>query len=206
MSATGLDVFDKTLQTTNIWLDELMQEIGPDRKTAWRVLAVVLHRLRNRLPIGLAANFGAQLPMLVRGLYYDQFEPAKQPSECDTMEQFRAEVAEWLQDNRPIDPDIAVKSVFKLLTRHISRGEIANVVHALPEDLRQAWPEEARQSAQEQNSEPQQEGKSRDSGQQSQGGRSAMFDTDREREKIEPASPHAAQTMTGGTDGSGPAR
>ena len=24
MSATGLDVFDKTLPTTNIWLDEIM--------------------------------------------------------------------------------------------------------------------------------------------------------------------------------------
>ncbi len=29
MSATGLDVFDKTLQTTHIWLDELMAKIRP---------------------------------------------------------------------------------------------------------------------------------------------------------------------------------
>ena len=32
MSATGLDVFDKTLQTTNIWLDEVMSVLGPDRQ------------------------------------------------------------------------------------------------------------------------------------------------------------------------------
>ncbi|TIR27974.1 MAG: DUF2267 domain-containing protein, partial [Mesorhizobium sp.] len=37
MSATGLDVFDKTLQTTNIWLDEIMAEMGPDRQIAWHV-------------------------------------------------------------------------------------------------------------------------------------------------------------------------
>ena len=34
MSATGLDVFDKTLQTTNIWLKEIMQTVGPDRHRA----------------------------------------------------------------------------------------------------------------------------------------------------------------------------
>lgn len=147
MSATGLDVFDKTLQTTHIWLDEIMADIGPDRKTAWRVLAVVLHRLRNRLPLGLAVNLGAQLPILVRGLYYDQFQPAGQPSDCDTMEQFCAEVGEWLQDNRPVDPETAVKSVFAVLARHVSKGEIDNVVQALPESIRQAWPQEARQGA-----------------------------------------------------------
>lgn len=140
MSATGLDVFDKTLQTTNIWLDEIMADIGPDRKTAWRVLGVVLHRLRNRLPLGLAANLGAQLPILVRGLYYDQFQPAGQPSDCDTMEQFCGEVGEWLRDNRPVDPETAVRSVFAVLDRHVSRGEIDNVIQALPENIRKAWP------------------------------------------------------------------
>jgi hypothetical protein len=29
MSTTGLEVFDKTLQITNIWLDEIMMKIGP---------------------------------------------------------------------------------------------------------------------------------------------------------------------------------
>jgi len=36
MSATGLDIFDKTLQTTHIWLDELMRDetVSPDRQVA----------------------------------------------------------------------------------------------------------------------------------------------------------------------------
>ena len=75
MSTTGLDVFDKTLQTTNIWLDEIMDVVGPDRGVAWHVLGAVLRTLRDRLPLGLAAHLGAQLPLLVRGTYYDQFQP-----------------------------------------------------------------------------------------------------------------------------------
>lgn len=139
MSPTGLDVFDKTLQTTHIWLDEITAEVGPDRQIAWKVLSTVLHKLRDRLPIGLAANLGAQLPLLVRGVYYDQFEPAKLPSDCDSHEAFAAEVAEWLSDVRPINPDKAVRAVFSVLSRHIAAGEVAKVQNALPKSLRESW-------------------------------------------------------------------
>jgi uncharacterized protein (DUF2267 family) len=73
MSATGLDVFDKTLQTTHIWLDELMAEIGSDRQAAWHVLGAVLRAVRDRIPLELAVHLGSQLPLLVRGLDYDQW-------------------------------------------------------------------------------------------------------------------------------------
>ena len=139
MSATGLDVFDKTLQTTNIWLDEIMERLGPDRQLAWKVLSVVLHKLRDRLPVELSAHLGAQLPLLVRGAYYDQYAPHRQPSDCDTPEAFRAEVAEWLSDVRPVDPDEAIRAVFTLLERHVSEGQIAKVRNALPKGLRMLW-------------------------------------------------------------------
>ena len=139
MSANGLEVFDKTLETTHIWLKEIMADIGPDRQVAWKVLSVVLHKLRDRLPLGLAAHLGSQLPILVRGVYYDQFEPGKLPTECNSREEFVAEVAEWLTDTRPVDPDLAVRSVFKVLSNHVSEGQIAKVREALPRSLRQSW-------------------------------------------------------------------
>jgi hypothetical protein len=99
MSATGLDVFDKTFQATNIWLDEIVATLGPDRQLAWKVLSVVLHKLRDRMPVELSAHLGAELPLLVRGVYYDQFEPAKQPTDLDVGE-FTHEVSEWLSECR----------------------------------------------------------------------------------------------------------
>ena len=148
MSANGLEVFDKTLETTHIWLKEIMADLGPDRQVAWKVLSVVLHKLRDRLPIGLAAHLGSQLPILVRGVYYDQFEPGKLPTTCNSREEFVAEVAEWLTDTRPVDPDLAVRSVFGVLSRHVSEGQIAKVREALPRSLRQSWIDaEAREPA-----------------------------------------------------------
>jgi uncharacterized protein (DUF2267 family) len=139
MSANGLDVFDKTLETTHIWLNEICNDLGPDKQVAWKVLSTVLHKLRDRLPIGLSAHLGAQLPLLVRGVYYDQFEPSKVPTECNSREEFVAEVAEWLNDTRPVDPDLAVRSVFGVLSRHISEGQVNKVREALPRSLRQSW-------------------------------------------------------------------
>jgi uncharacterized protein (DUF2267 family) len=71
MSATGLEVFDRTLQTTNTWLGEIMETLGPDRQIAWHALGAVLRTVRDRIPLGLglAPHLGAQLPLLVRGAY-----------------------------------------------------------------------------------------------------------------------------------------
>src|SRR6266849_5468487 len=91
MSATGLDVFDKTLQATHTWLDQISTQIGPDRQLAWRVLGAVLRALRDRLPIGLAAHLGAQLPLLVRGLYYDQWRPSEEPRQMRSRDEFLAQ-------------------------------------------------------------------------------------------------------------------
>lgn len=139
MSATGLDVFDRTLQTTNIWLGEIMREVGPDRQVAWKVLSTVLHKLRDRLPVELAAHLGSQLPLLVRGVYYDQYQPSKQPTGPRTLEGFVDEVAEWLADIRPVDPKLAVHAVFGVLSRHIPEGQITKVRATLPQGLRSYW-------------------------------------------------------------------
>lgn len=139
MSATGLDVFDRTLQTTNIWLDEIMQVVGPDRKLAWKVLSVVLHKLRDRLPVATAAHLGAQLPLLVRGVYYDQFEPEKQPTDWRTFDEFVGHVAEWLSDARPVDPKDATRAVFATLSRHIDSGQVMKVMDVLPTSIRTAF-------------------------------------------------------------------
>ncbi|CAN7642844.1 DUF2267 domain-containing protein [Pararhizobium sp. LjRoot255] len=138
MGTGNLNVFEKTLQTTNIWLDEITAALGPDRRVAWKVLSVVLHKLRDRLPAELSAHLSAELPLLVRGVYYDQFEPDKLPMRWDH-DEFVSEVSKWLSDTRPVDPDLAIQAVFQVLSRHLPRGQIDKVQNALPEALRSVW-------------------------------------------------------------------
>jgi len=140
MSTTGLDVFDKTLQTTNIWLDEVMQAVGPDRKVAWHVLGAVLRTLRDRLPPGLAAHLGAQLPLLVRGAYYDEFQPGHEPERLHTEDEFLARVAEDFGGIRPVNVRLATGRVLGVLERHVAPGLAEKVKGALPAHIRALWP------------------------------------------------------------------
>ena len=139
MSATGLDVFDKTLQTTNIWLDEVMADIGPDRQNAWHVLGAVLRTLRDRVPAPLAAHLGAQLPLIVRGAYYDGYRPLTEPLALRDCEAFLAHVGEGLQGIRPVNVRDATCAVFNVLSAHLPRGQCAKVRDALPDDVKALW-------------------------------------------------------------------
>jgi uncharacterized protein (DUF2267 family) len=140
MAATGLDVWDKTLQTTNIWLDEIIEEIGPDRQVAWHVLSAVLRTLRDRVPLGLGAHLSAQLPLIMRGVYYDQWQPAAQPERTRDLDEFLARVAEKIHGIRPVDVRDATRAVFRVLSRHLDRGEAAKILNALPRPVRELWP------------------------------------------------------------------
>jgi uncharacterized protein (DUF2267 family) len=137
MSATGLEVFDKSIQTTNIWLDEIMEDIGPDRQLAWHLLGAVLRTMRDRLPPDLAAHLGAQLPLVVRGTYYDQYQPSASPERTRTLDAFLAKIADELKVNRPVNTRDALQVVCSVLAKHVDAGQIAKVWEALPQDIRQ---------------------------------------------------------------------
>jgi uncharacterized protein (DUF2267 family) len=141
MSASGLDVFDKTLQTTHIWLDQIMKEIGPDRHVAWHVLGAVLRTLRDRIPLGLAAHLGAQLPILIRGAYYDQWSPSDKPLELRNSDEFLQHVGRFLHDTRPVNVAHAVRAVFATISAHVPEGQVRKIRDSLPKDVRTMWPE-----------------------------------------------------------------
>lgn len=112
MSASGVAVFDKTLQTTNIWLDDLMADQGPDRQLAWHVLGAVLHTLRDRLPIDLAAHLSAQLPPRARRLLRSirSFQTTRP---LPFLDEFLEQVNDELSSTHPVDAKEAVRSVFR---------------------------------------------------------------------------------------------
>jgi uncharacterized protein (DUF2267 family) len=140
MSATGLDVFDTTLQKTHRWLNELMQIMEWDDKDhAYLALRATLHALRDRLTVDEVAHLAAQLPMLIRGFFYEGWDPAAKARRVRYKSEFLAEVARPFHAQVPIDPEPIVRGVFTLLSRRISEGEIADIRHVLPRELRELW-------------------------------------------------------------------
>jgi len=105
------------------------------------VLGAVLRSIRDELLIGQSAHLAAQLPLLVRGAYFDQYRPAAQPVAERSQEDFIARIRQELAGCRPVRPDLAATVVMRTLNRHITEGQIKKVRDALPKGIRALWPE-----------------------------------------------------------------
>lgn len=137
MSATGLEAFDRTLQTTHLWLNDISAMLGVNRTRAWVTLGVVLRALRDRLPPVLAANLAAELPLLVRGAYYANYRPELQPTDWRTADEFLDEVDFHLVG--PSSALDAVDAVFDVLSTRLPEGICTKARQALPPDIRRLW-------------------------------------------------------------------
>jgi uncharacterized protein (DUF2267 family) len=133
-------VFDRTLQETNIWLDEVMEDIGPDRQRAYHVLRAVPHTLRDRLTVEEAPHLSAQLPISVRGIHFEGGRPTTAPGHERTRADFLEKVAERMRGARPANPEDGARAVLSVLSRHVSEGEIAQVKSMLPRGVAALWP------------------------------------------------------------------
>jgi len=135
------DVFDETIQKSRIWLKELMLELEWKREPqkAYLALRTVLHALRDRLTAEEAIQLGAQLPVLIRGSYYEGWKLKRKPVK-ERHEEFLEHVKKPFKDDVTIDPERVTRAVFRVLDRRTSAGEINDVKHMLPKSLRKLWP------------------------------------------------------------------
>jgi uncharacterized protein (DUF2267 family) len=139
MSIRSVDAIERSVHKTNAWLKELVDELrNGDREDAWRVLRGYLQLLRDELTIDEAAQLAAQLPMVVRGAYYDGFDPSRQPAKLRRREDFLQRLAERAQLSGAGEAAHAAECVTRVLRRRITAGELEDVLSQLPSELREA--------------------------------------------------------------------
>jgi len=129
------------VQSLQEWLKELKNtgELA-DESAAYSVLRAVLHQLRDRLTLEEAVDLGAQMPLIVRGLYFEGWSPHKVPRKIRSKQVFLDELSkDILPYTYPVE--WAVTTVFGLLARHCDPGEIADVKGQLPDDIKELWPD-----------------------------------------------------------------
>jgi uncharacterized protein (DUF2267 family) len=131
------------VQQTQEWLKELRDNGDlADESAALSVLRAVLHQLRDRLTPNEAVDLAAQLPLVVRGVYFEGWRPGRTPEKVRTKDEFVEGVKAKLRPHSiPAEP--AVRDVLALLTHHCDPGEIGDVIAQLPAELKELWPETA---------------------------------------------------------------
>ena len=136
MSFTGVGSLDRSIDKCNAWLAGVEEGFGThDRRLAYRVTRAWLHSLRDRLTVEVAAHFAAQLPELLRGVFYDGWNPSRVPVKYGRSEY----VKRFAREARIHDSDVPKASavVTAMVRRHVSAGAVDEAFALLPAGLRE---------------------------------------------------------------------
>jgi uncharacterized protein (DUF2267 family) len=139
-----LAILDRSVQKTNVWLRDVNYELQWFTfQRGYLALRAVLHALRDRLSLAEVAQLGAQLPIFVRGIYYEGWSPSRTPIKSRGKQLFLRQVrADFAHTRNPdVDAEEITRAIFRVLNKHISKGEIDQIRAVLPRELREFWPE-----------------------------------------------------------------
>lgn len=137
MAEHAVQPLEQSLYHTYQWIDEVCAGLGThDEERGYQALRASLHAIRDRLLPSEAAQMAAQLPTVLRGVYYEGWDPDDRPFEMRSGEAFVALIARDLPPGNAIDPQDALRASVEVLRRRISSGEVADVLNMLPGDVR----------------------------------------------------------------------
>jgi uncharacterized protein (DUF2267 family) len=137
MGETRYAAFNSSVEKTNRVLKEIEDAYGwpkERRQQSYDALRSVLHALRDRLTVQEAADLAAQLPMLIRGLYYEGWSPSKVPVKMDR-EEFLARIRADFPFAVEGGITNLVQVVIQSLRDYITEGEWEDVRSSMPKDL-----------------------------------------------------------------------
>lgn len=138
---TKAAVLDTSLQRTHEWLHEIGRGLGFDNeRAAYAALRATLHAVRDRLPVELVAHLGAELPMLVRGIYYDGWHPSAAKLKAAHAEDFCESMRRELTGHDELQHvETVARTVLGIIDQRVEPGQIDHVLAALPERVRRLW-------------------------------------------------------------------
>lgn len=138
MTPTHVDTIDRSVEQAHIWLNDLAEELATeDLHEAYRVLRAFLHAVRDHLPVDEAAQLSAQLPIFVRGVFYEGWEPSRTPVHDRDVHSFLRRIAAEARLAGETEASFAATAAGRVLRRHVTAGEGESVLHSLPHHLRE---------------------------------------------------------------------
>lgn len=139
----GHHSFDDAVKEANLWLKVVEKHLHCEEHHAYQALRAALHALRDRLTPESAVQLSAQLPVLIRGVYFDGWSIAGKPVKDRDVQTFCAHVEDQLPKKFPIDGRTVATAVFKALWERLDPGQSVKITDQLPPALRSLWPDEA---------------------------------------------------------------
>jgi uncharacterized protein (DUF2267 family) len=137
MSIRSVDVIESSVQKTNEWMKEVAETLGTNRESAWRVLRGYLQVIRDQLNIDEAAQLSAQLPLVLRGAFWEGFDPGDQAAKARHRDEFLESIAARAGLGHLDEAAAAAEAASRVLSSHITEGEFDDVLAQLPGEVRE---------------------------------------------------------------------
>lgn len=137
MAEKDLPVVELSIEKTRLWTRQLAEELGrpEDQHYAFRVLRAFFHTLRDRLPLEEAVHLAAQLPELLRGVYYEGWRPDSTPMLYHDRETFLSLLADEGKLAGETEAAYGAEATAAVMRRHLTPGELDKVSKALPAEI-----------------------------------------------------------------------
>ncbi|MET8357461.1 DUF2267 domain-containing protein [Micromonospora zamorensis] len=142
MADSMISAFESSLDKTNLILKDIENAYGwpkERRNQSYAALRTVLHLLRDRLPVDESVEFAQQLPVLVRGIYFDGWVPSDVPIKLNR-DDFLYEVRQGFPYDAEGGAERVTQVVLDTLRRHVTQGEWQDVKDTMPKDLAMMMP------------------------------------------------------------------
>lgn len=141
MSAQGLEVIDHSVHLTHEWINELAGRLDwTSKRNTLRLLRATLHHVRDHLVTDELAQLSAQLPLLIRGMFFEGWVPKRTPLKERDLTDCIKVIEDQMDDTEEYRGSEDIRCVFKLLNARLSAGEIEDVRASLPAQFRAFWP------------------------------------------------------------------
>jgi uncharacterized protein (DUF2267 family) len=138
MTTARVNIIDRSVEHAHIWINDLAQELATgDPQQAYRVLRAFLPAVRDCLSVDEAAQLSAQLPIIVRGIFFEGWNPGRAATHTRDIDSFLRRIATEAGLAGETEASFATTAASRVLQRHVSPGEGASVLRALPHQLRQ---------------------------------------------------------------------
>ncbi len=132
-----MSVFE--MAKSEIWINDIRRELGiDDEERAFLALRAGLHALRDRLTVEEAAHLAAQLPTAIRGIFFEGWHPGGRRARPRSRESFLEAIERQMPRGR-LDAARVAHAVFRVLDKHVTQGQVANVKHSLPHAIAELW-------------------------------------------------------------------
>ncbi|MEV1332374.1 DUF2267 domain-containing protein [Micromonospora costi] len=142
MSEQFISAIESSIDKTNVILKDIENAYGwpkEQRNQSYAALRTVLHLLRDRMPVQESVEFAQQLPIVVRGIYFDGWQPQDVPVKLNR-DDFLYEVRQGFPYDVEGGTERVVQVVLDTLRRHINQGEWDDVKDTMPRDLARMMP------------------------------------------------------------------